>query len=505
MKQPNILLITSDQQHYNTIGAFNPELKTPNLDRLVNSGVNFDRAYCPNPTCTPTRGSMITGMYPSQHGGWTLGTKVKEDIPTLGDILKESGYHSSLIGKAHFQPLSSTEKYPSVEAYPVLQDLEFWKSFNDNNSSWYGFNHVELCRNHTDEAHVGQHYLNWLIDSGCDNWKDYFRKPTGFLEQKAIRNWEIPEEYHYDYFIANQSCKKLEEYSKADQPFFLWSSFFDPHPSYCVPEPYFSMYDPDELSIDQYDEGEFDNMPPQYMKTRDGSSDFTEYEESGYAVHGFKSHLEDEAKLRKSKAVYYGMITMMDKYIGTILDKLDELGLTDNTLIIFTTDHGHLLGQHGLNAKGAFMYEDLLKVPLIASFKGKIKGSNRTSEIVSLVDIAPTILGFAGIEIPNEMTGLNQEELFTSGSNSARDHAICEMHHEPTTVNVRTYIDAKYKLSIYYNKEYGELFDLESDPLEKCNLWNNDEYKDLKIQLLLKYTWAELGKEPMWMPRIAHA
>src|SRR5690625_5339843 len=110
MERPNILLITSDQQHFDTIGAFNSEISTPNLDRLVEGGTTFKRAYCPNPTCTPTRASIITGMHPSQHGAWTLGTKLPENIETLGDQLQKEDYRTALIGKAHFQPLSSTEE-----------------------------------------------------------------------------------------------------------------------------------------------------------------------------------------------------------------------------------------------------------------------------------------------------------------------------------------------------------------------------------------------------------
>jgi len=154
MNRPNILLITSDQQHWNTLGAFNPEISTPNLDRLVRGGTTFTRAYCPNPTCTPTRASIITGKYPSQHGAWTIGTKLPESETTVGELLGNAGYRTALVGKAHFQPLVTTEDYPSIEAYPVLQDLDFWRTFN---GPFYGFDHVELARNHTNEAHVGQH------------------------------------------------------------------------------------------------------------------------------------------------------------------------------------------------------------------------------------------------------------------------------------------------------------------------------------------------------------
>ena len=125
MKKKNVVLITSDQQHFDTLGVLNSEIHTPNLDRLANEGMLFNRAYCPNPTCTPTRASIITGKYPSQHGAWTLGTKLSENQLTVGDVLQEHSYRTALVGKAHFQPTVSTEEYPSIESYPLLKDLDF--------------------------------------------------------------------------------------------------------------------------------------------------------------------------------------------------------------------------------------------------------------------------------------------------------------------------------------------------------------------------------------------
>lgn len=170
--RPNLLLITSDQQHWSTLGVLNPKIKTPNLDRLAAMGTNFTRAYCPNPTCTPTRASLITGMYPSTHGAYTLGTKLDERVPTLGDHLRPHGYRSTLIGKAHFQPLRSTPDCESVESYPTLRDLGFWRRFNETHTPWYGFDRVELARNHADESHVGQHYAIWLEERGLTDWRD---------------------------------------------------------------------------------------------------------------------------------------------------------------------------------------------------------------------------------------------------------------------------------------------------------------------------------------------
>ncbi len=499
MKKPNILLITSDQQHWNTIGAFNSELSTPNLDRLVKEGTTYTRAYCPNPTCTPTRATIITGKYPSQHGAWSLGTKLPEDEHTIGEDFMNAGYKTALIGKAHFQPLASTEEYSSLEAYPLLQDLDFWRNYND---TFYGFEHIELARNHTNEAHVGQHYALWMEEKGLKNWRDYFLPPTGTMDKTQKHKWSIPEEYHYDTWIAERTNALLEEYKENDENFFLWASFFDPHPDYFAPEPWDTMYDPNKLTIPHIIEGEHDKNPPLFKMTQERGSDFSEYRESGKGAHGVHSHLHDNEVLKKDIAVYYGMVSLMDKYIGKILDKLDELGIADNTIVVFTTDHGHFYGHHGLIAKGPYHYEDMIKIPFIVKYPGVVPENIVSSSMQSLVDLAPTFLNFAQIPVPREMTGVDQSKVWNGEKSSARDHIICENHHEPTAVHLKTYVDERYKITVYYNKTYGEIYDLEEDPNEINNLWDNPEYKDLKTELLLKYVWAELGKEPMWMPRI---
>ncbi len=498
-KRPNILFITSDQQHWNTLGVFNDEIKTPNLDRLAGQGVVFTRAYCTNPTCTPTRASLITGKYPSQHGAWALGTKLPETEHTVGEDFQAAGYRTALVGKAHFQPLRGTDEYPSLESYPIMQDLKFWKDFH---GPFYGFGHVELARNHTDEAHVGQHYAIWMEEKGCTNWRDYFLAPTGNKEPSRHK-WLIPEEYHYDTWIAERTNALLEKYAKNDEPFFLWSSFFDPHPVYLVPEPWDTMYDPNTLTVPQVTEGEHDQNPPHFQMTQQEAPDFSAWEEpDGNGMHGFHSHLRDRELLAKDIAVYYGMISLMDKYIGVILDKLDALGLAENTAVVFTTDHGHFYGQHGLTAKGAFHYEDMIKVPFIASWPGKFPGAAQSDALLSLVDLPQTFLSLCGIPAPRGMTGVDQSKVWTGEADSARGHVIVENRHQPTTIHAKTYVGERYKLTVYWNRDYGELFDLEEDPGEVNNLWAEPEAAELKAELVMKLLFAEMGKEPLWMPRI---
>ncbi|MBO1912480.1 sulfatase, partial [Microvirga sp. 3-52] len=158
--------------------------------------------------------------------------------------------------------LHETDEYTSLESYPLLQDLPFWKEYNEE---FYGFEHIELARNHTNEAHVGQHYALWLEENGCMNWRDYFVAPTGTMDKKDEHKWPIPEEYHYNTWIAERTNTKIKEYTQNNESFFMWSSFFDPHPPYLVPEPWDKMYDPELLTIPKGIEGEHEKNPPHFQ------------------------------------------------------------------------------------------------------------------------------------------------------------------------------------------------------------------------------------------------
>jgi len=499
--RPNVLWITTDQQHFETLGVVNDEIDTPNLDRLVEEGTLFDRAYCPNPTCTPTRASMITGQLPSQHGAYSLGTKLPEDEHVVGEDFGDADYETALIGKAHFQPLESTDEYESLEAYPTLQDLEFWAEFD---GPFYGFDHVELARNHTDEAHVGQHYALWMEEQGFDEWRDCFREPTG--TRAAQRGtWNIPEEYHYDAWIADRTTARLERYAERDSPFFCWASFFDPHPSYLVPEPWSEMYDPEELTVPSKTPGEHDANPPQFRRTQEDDPRFPEREAADQALHGFHSHVRAEEDLAEDVAIYYGMVSMLDTYVGEILDRLEALGLAEETVVVFTSDHGHFYGQHGLTSKGAFHYEDLLRVPTIVRYPGEVPAGRRCSALQSLQDLAPTVLSLCGIEVPRTMTGVDQSSVWLGEEDRVRDHVVVENNHEPGVLYCLSYVGERYKITTYQDESYGELFDLEADPDELHNRWDDPDYRELKTDLLLELLSAKMDAEPVWMPRIAVA
>lgn len=488
-QKPNILLITTDQQHYSMLGAVNDILKTPNLDSLAEEGIRFNRTYCANPTCSPSRASIITGMYPSCHGCWSLGTKLPESVHTLGEYLKNNGYHTALVGKAHFQPTRSTDDYSSFETPEYMWDIDFWRNFNND---FYGFEKIALLSNHTAEHWVGQHYVAWLEDNGCKNWKKYFFKPRGKMHNKYMGRWKIPEEYHYNNFIAETSNKLIEEYAKKDEPFFLWSSFPDPHYPQLVPKPWDKMYDYRDMELPEFSYEEHEKNPPYFKEVLKKKPNLDEYRESGYAIHGFERNYYNKKRLKKQLAYSYGMMSFTDKYIGKILDKIKALNLDDNTLIIFTTDHGDLFGQHGLMHKCIFHYEDLLRVPMIVKYKNHIPENTVSDSLQSLVDIAPTILDYCSLPIGDGMQGVSQKNVWNGEVDSARDFVICENRHEPHTLHMVSFVTDNFKITVHEGRTYGELYDLKNDEGEHYNLWDEPQIKDIKFDLLCRFLIAEI-------------
>ncbi len=516
--RPNILLITSDQQHPSAMGCVNPALSTPAIDRLATEGTRFDRAYCNNPTCSPSRSSIITGMYPAWHGCWALGTKLDEDQPVVGDDLTRAGYATHLVGKAHFQPLARTREQESLECQPVLRDLDYWRDFT---GPWYGFQRVELARNHGHESHVGQHYAIWLEEKGLEDWADYFmplpggepgphcppRRPRGQPRPRSDRSWDLPDDLHYSTWTAERTIANIEAAVTEGRPFFTWASFHDPHPPYIVPEPFASMYDPADMRLPECDPADMDDMPPAHreaMKSMD-DADFTRWLESGHNNHGFHSHRFDPEQLKMDMACYYGMISLMDREIGRILDALDRLGVAENTIVVFTTDHGHFLGHHGLVAKGAFHYEDLVRLPFVARWPGRIPAGEASEALIGLLDLAPTFMDAAGLGVPGRMQGVSQLDVWTGKAASAREMVICENRHQPTRLHLRTYIDSRYKLTLWRGCDYGELFDLQEDPDERRNLWSSPDHQNLKAHMMEKAIQEEMRREPTRYPRIAVA
>jgi len=497
MKRKNILLITSDQQRWDTLGVYNERIKTPNLDRLSERGIVFDRAYTVNPVCTPSRCSMLTGHYPSRHGCYTIGTSLPEDYRTVPEILSENGYHTALLGKAHFQSCLDEN---SFEAAPNIFNE---KLFDEWEGPYFGFEKAKLAIGHTCEKHAaGMHYGNWLKENNVDIDR-YF----GIHEYSDYGKWHLPEEYHNSSWTADTTISVIKEYSKDNRPFFIWSSFQDPHNPCVVPEPWASMYKPEDMPFYGRVEGEMENKPPLYKNILEtgqfgDGSDFGD--KPWHCVRNSETLGMDEKKSREILAYYYGMISLMDYHIGRIIDELEKKGILDETIIIFTSDHGDYMGNHGLWWKGLPAYDDALRIPMIVSHpQCRTKGAH-SSAFQSNIDIAAVILAEAGVDNEALIQGIDQRESWKDSSEVSREWALVEFRPTESEFMQKVFLYEKYKL-ILYNRDYGELYDMSEDPGQLRNLWDDEESQSIKNMLLMKFISAEMDKDGVLRVRTAPA
>lgn len=485
-KKMNVLLITSDQQRWDTISQNNPLIKTPNIDRLFERGISFNRAYTSNPVCTPARISMLTGHYPSKHGCYTIGTSLPENYPSIPDSMNDNGYFTALIGKAHFQPCLTEG---SFESEPNIFDRDFFKNWN---GPYYGFKYAKLVIGHSVEKHAsGMHYGLWLKEQGIDTTK-YFDK----YDYTDFGTWNLPEEYSNSKWTADETIKAIDMSCDNEEPFYIWSSFQDPHNPCFISEPWASMYKEEDMPVYGLKDGEMQNKPPFYKQMAENGTygDDPKFKEKDW--HCVRNlPFMNENKKREIMTKYYGMVSQMDHHIGRILDYLEEKGLIDNTIIVFTSDHGDYMGNHGMWWKGLPAYEDAQRIPFVVAHPLCKTPGTKSESLQSLVDLGITFLNATNIEVPPGQQGVNQEEAWKDSNVSKRQWSMVEFRPTEDNFMQKTFITDKYKLVVYHDKKYGELYDLKKDPEQYDNLWNNPDFQNIRIELLEKFIYAEMEKD----------
>lgn len=479
--RPNVLLITTDQQHADTIQALgNSAIRTPNLDALVARGVSFGRTYAANPVCSPSRSSILTGDYPSLHGCWNIGVKLDEHCTRMSDVLSDAGYQTALFGKAHFQPVLATG---SFEAAPNIFDRDFWRKWN---GPYYGFQEVKMLHGHADEiSSSGMHYGAWLEDHGVDT-AQFFGPNGGFREGK----WDLPEELHYTRWTADQTIEFLENRDE-DSPFFVWCSFQDPHNAFLVPEPWDSLYSMEELPEFIKQDGEMNDktlLHKYLIEDRLDELDLPITADPNHATKGIQclgptTDKIGNARAKKWLAAYYGMISLIDHHIGRLLETLDKLDITKDTLIIFTSDHGDYAGNHGLWFKGPLHYEDVIRVPFIVSWLDCLPENVQSNSLQSLVDIAPTLYDLCKVGPVPEVQGISQSHTWMYPHEPVRNHCLVENRAEPTFY-VKSIVGERYKLNYFLGRNEGELYDLQEDPNEFVNLYHDPNYVNIILGLM---------------------
>ena len=492
----NILFITSDQQRPDAIGCLNASVQTPHLDRLAKEGILFERAYTVNPVCTPSRCSMLTGHYPSRHGCFHVGTNLPMDYgPTVAHHLSDAGYSTALLGKAHFQACKDPV---SFESAPHIHDLDF---FRDWAGPYFGFEHAELVIGHTSEPHAGgMNYGAWLVDQGID-LKQHF----DIHDYDHYGPWSLSAEYHGSKWVADRSMAAIDRAVDGKQPFFVWASFQDPHNPYVTPEPWASMYRGTDMLGSVVKNGETNGKPPFYEALMTGNfyGDDPDLQDRGWGDCKIRPELT-EADVKNVRAVYNGMVSLMDHHIGRLLAHLEKHGLMDETLIVFTSDHGDYLGDHGLWGKGLPTYECMQRVPFIVRHPQCETPGVRSKALQSLVDLEASFLNVAGLSAGSQSQGICQTASWTDANNQARDWALIEFRPSHGRFMQRTYVEGRYKLVRYENRDYGELYDLEADPHQFENLFDAPQLAQVRDEMIKRFD-AHGFKEEIVRERMAVA
>ncbi|MFW6286767.1 MAG: sulfatase [Candidatus Sumerlaeota bacterium] len=509
-KRPNLLLITTDQQRWDSFSLYGtPGYKTPVLDRLAKEGLCFTRTYTSSPICTPARVSLLTGQYPSRHGAFTIGTPHVPalDDPTVATRLGEAGYSTALIGKTHFVA-RFMEQTHIAGVKDVIGEMpeDFWRNFD---GPYEGFDYIRHCAAHTNDRLPDGHYGVWMKDKGVEIEK-YFRQGEDTLDcVSRIGAWDLDHELTQNAWIVEESVDWIEQQREQEKPWFCWASIQDPHAPYVCPEPYFSDVDMTGVETGGYIEGEFENKPPFYRHFMNGEywrDDERKFFYEGTGVPHCTGY-ERNADPKTSIQAYIGMVNMIDDYMGKLVAYLEKTDQLDNTLIIFTSDHGDYLGRHGFWNKGIAPYDDCQRVPGIVHWPEGMKNRKErgvTDAFFSLVDIPWTLMDAAGLERPMGDQGVSQLPVIRGEAQAVREWALVEL--DPTwLVSQRTFLYGDYKMVVYRDADYGELYNMQDDPDQLTNLWDDPDAAAVKSSMMHRLNRANMERQGQFPPRISNA
>jgi arylsulfatase len=452
VERPNILWICTDQQRYDTIRSLgNARIRTPHVDRLLENGVAFTQAYCQSPVCTPSRASFLTGRYPRTTRCRQNGQTIPADERLLPRILADHGYVCGLAGKLHLSSCANGR---------VEQRI-------DDGYSVFHWSH------HPQPDWPENAYTQWLTSKGV-TWQDLYSGP----ERKYVKEG-VPAEFHQTTWCAEMAIEFMRDRAKKPEPWLFSANTFAPHHPFDPPAEYLRRYNPADMPAPKWRPGELDNKPRYQQLDHVWAHNTPGYFDVG-------SLTVDDSKA--ITAAYYAMVEHIDDQVGRMLDALRETGQLDNTLVIFMSDHGEMLGDHGLYLKGPHFYDEAVHVPLVLSLPDRIARGLQSDALVELTDLAPTLLECCGLTPEPQMQGRSFHGILTGAADPAqhRDHVYCEYANAWT--HPRAYgtmlRSRDEKIVVYHGTEPGELYDLRADPDEFVNLWGRPEAAERKARLL---------------------
>jgi len=458
--RPNVLLIHTDEHRIDCLGAYgNKQIKTPHIDALAADGVRYDNSFCSYPVCTPSRYSLITGLYVYQHRGYSNHCTLPPGTDAFPALLSKAGYRTKAIGKMHFTPtyldVGFEEMELSEQNGPGRWDDDYHRYLRDR--KLVDFNDLE--------DQVGE-----------------YRKvaPKSYRESWGARVSNLPDEHHSTTWAGDRAVETIETWNE-DRPSMLMVGFVKPHHPFDPPKRWADLYDADKVDI----------LPGWTDECLDRDVKLSR----GFFPHE-KLHPEI---MRKITAAYYATITHIDHHVGRMIDVLKRKGLYDSTLILFTADHGDYMGFHHMVLKGNYQYDPLAKVPLIVKYPGGKDGGTATDALVSNVDVAPTVLTACGVKPAAKMAGLdlaaNPRERDIVFSESAGGRRImARTKTRKLILSTRKPPGSKGK-----GRSSGGslLFDLQKDPLELTNVYEDPSYQD-DVRKLTKaaQAWGPQGAPP---------
>ena len=491
IRRPNILFVTSDQQRGDCYGFEGCKVKTPHLDRLAAEGTRFTACITPNVVCQPSRASILTGLLPMTHGVHDNGISLDPKVGEAGfaGALSAAGYRTGFIGKAHFSTYNTFAPSGSPE------NIESSKDYGpDWTGPYMGFGHVELMLiGHNwfpiRKPPEGLHFERWYHadDRGDEKtdlyWGDY--RETGGL---AAQTWnsKLPEAWHNSAWVGDRTIDFIGKNGPASgpknggRPWCVWASFPDPHHPFDAPEPWCYLHHPDEVDLPEHRTRDFDRRPWWH---RDIVEKKIEGEFAAIRSQYSRIPHQSDEQLRHLIANYYGQISLIDHHVGRILIALAESGQADNTIVVYSSDHGDWLGDHGLILKGPMHYEGLLRVGLILRGPG-IPAGGIVDDPVSTIDLPATFADWAGAPGLDARHSTSLRPLIESngGANgktndSGRDYAYNEWELHPNRAGVQLSLRCvrtkTHKLTYEALSDAGELYDLTNDPQEMDNRWND--------------------------------
>ena len=481
--QPNILWYCSDQQRFDTIGALNnPHVHTPRLDAFMKESVTFDYAYCQSPICTPSRTSFLTGMYPSAvgvngNGNDTWPAHYEDRLVT--NMLSRAGYDCGLVGKLHLAGAANGRESRVDDGYDYFQYSHAPKGANVR----------------------GHDYAEWIRDQGADPEalladyeKETYRlgaklKSFGGLYEPTAENDNVPPELHQTHWCTQKSIAFINRKRRENQPWLLSVNPFDPHPVFDPPYEYYRRFNAEEMPGAHFEDGDLEH---QQMLT-DADVDFQSKPE----------HPEDRDH-KRVQAAYYAMIEQIDHEFGRLIDYLDESGERDNTIVVFMSDHGEALCDHGLVLKGCRFFEGSVRVPLMISWPQAYRKDVVSDALVELTDLVPTFLAAAGLETPHWVQGKSLTSILDGSGETHREFVRTEFFgaiNYPDQTHATMYRDRRWKLVTYHGKNLFELYDLENDPWEHDDLSASADHQEIFHDLLRKSFDAAIYATPPFAPR----